>query len=124
LHTFANRNIAWLDIRNNYSTSYNLFGLYDDTIRFVSHSNASLTNDKNSRSGSWPILQLRIADLPGSKRGSLHRTRLRLPVGMSTPPAVLASKGFVKHLGPEKPKYKAPAIAADSIDPAFYQPTR
>jgi hypothetical protein len=125
LRTFANRNIAWLDIRNNYSTSYNLFGLYDDTIRFVSHSGASVINDKNFRSGSWPILQLRIADVPGgSRRGSLYRTRLRLPVGKSSAPAVLVSKGFVKHLGPEKPKYKAPAIAADSADPAFYQPIR
>jgi hypothetical protein len=124
LKKFANRNIAWLDIRNNYSTSYNLFGLYGDAIRFVSHSDATLINGKNFRAGSWPILQLRIADVPGSKRGSLHRTRLRLPVGKSSAPAVLVSKGFVKHLGPEKPKYKAPPIAADSADPAFYLPVR
>jgi len=49
LQKFANRNIAWLDIRNNYSYSYNLFGLYDDTIRFVAHNDASETNDINNR---------------------------------------------------------------------------
>jgi hypothetical protein len=124
LQKFANRNIAWLDLRNNYSYSYNLFGLYDDTIRFVSHSDASQTSDKNFRAGSWPILRLAIADVPGSKKRSLHRTKLRLPVGKSSAPAVLVSKGFVTTLGPEKPKYKAPAIEADSADPAFYQPIR
>ncbi len=125
LSKFFNRNIAYLDIRNNYSYSYNLFGLYDDTIRFVSPSDVSTTSDKNFRAaGAWPILRLTIADVPGSKKKSLHRTRLRLPVGKSSAPAVLVSKGFVTTLGPEKPKYKAPAIAADSADPAFYQPIR
>jgi hypothetical protein len=124
LQTFANKNVAWLDIRNNYSYSYNLFGLYDDTIRFVSHSDASQTKDKNFRSGSWPVLRLTIADVPGSKKRSLHRAKLRLPVGKSSAPAVLVSKGFVTTLGPEKPKYKAPAIAADNGEPAFYQPIR
>ncbi len=124
LRKFVNRNIAWLDIRNNYSYSYNLFGLYDDTIRFVSHNNASQTNDKNFRSGSWPILKLQIADAPGSKRGSLHRTKLCLPVGLSTAPAVLVSKGFVKRLGPERPRFKTPAIAADINDAQFYTPIR
>ena len=124
LQTFSNKNIAWLDIRNNYSYSYNLFGLYDDTIRFVSHSDASQTKDKNFRSNSWPILRLQIADVPGSKKRSLYRTKLRLPVGKSSAPAVLLSKGFVTTLGPEKPRYKTPAIAADSAEPAFYQPIR
>jgi hypothetical protein len=124
LQRFANRNIAWLDIRNNYSYSYNLFGLYDDTIRFVHHSDASQTSDKNFRSGSWPILKLQIADVPGSKRGSLHRTKLSLPVGQSTAPAVLVSKGFVKNLGPERPKSKAPAIARASPDDTNYTPFR
>jgi hypothetical protein len=122
LKTFVNRNVAYLDIRNNYSTSYNLFGLYDDTIRLVSHGDATQTKDRNFRAGSWPILRLAIADLPGSKKKSLHRTRLRLPVGKSSAPAVLVSKGFVTRLGPERPKHKAPKIAADSADPAFYQP--
>jgi hypothetical protein len=117
LKDFFNRNIAWLDIRNNYSYSYNLFGLYDDTIRFVAHNDTSLINNKDFREGSWPILRLTIADVPGSKRGSLHRTKLRLPVGKSMAPAVLVSKGFVKNLGPEKPKYKAPKIVADRIEP-------
>lgn len=124
LQKFANRNIAWLDLRNNYSYSYNLFGLYDDTVRFVSHSDASQTNDIDFRSGSWPILKLQIADVPGSKRKSLHRTKLCLPVGLSTAPAVLISKGFVTTLGPERPNFKAPAIAADSAEPAFYLPIR
>jgi hypothetical protein len=124
LQTFANRNIAWLDIRNNYSYSYNLFGLYDDTIRFVHHSHASETSDKNFRAGLWPILKLQLADVPGSKRGSLHRTKLSLPVGLSTAPAVLVSKGFVKNLGPERPKSKAPAIARASALDTYYTPFR
>ena len=124
LQKFANRNIAWLDIRNNYSYSYNLFGLYVDTIRFVSHSDASQTNDKNFRSGLWPILKLQIADVPGSQRGSLHRTKVRLPVGQSTAPAVLVSKGFVKNLGPERPRYKAPVISSDINNAQFYTPIR
>jgi hypothetical protein len=124
LHPFANRNIAWLDIRNNYSYSYNLFGLYDDTIRFVSHSNANLTNNKNFRSGSWPILRLSIADVPGSRKKTLYRTKLRLPVGLSTAPAVLLSKGFVTTLGPERADFRTPTIAPDSTDAAFYTPMR
>lgn len=124
LQKFANRNIAWLDIRNNYSYSYNLFGLYDDTIRFVSHNNASQTNDKNFRSGLWPILKLQIADVPGSKRGSLHRTKLCLPVGLSTAPAALVSKGFVKRLGPERSRFKAPAIALANASDTYYTPFR
>jgi hypothetical protein len=124
LQTFANKNIAWLDIRNNYSYSYNLFGLYGDTIRFVSYSDASATNDKNFRSGSWPILQLRIADVQGSRRGSLHRTRVRLPVGLSMAPAVFVSKGLVTRIGPERAKYKAPTIALASPGDTHYAPIR
>lgn len=124
LQKFANPNIAWLDIRNNYSYSYNLFGLYGDTIRLVSHSDAHQTNDANFRSGLWPILQLRIADVPGSRRGSLHRTKLSLPVGLSTAPAVLVSKGFVKNLGPERPRFKAPGIALANAGDTYYTPFR
>lgn len=123
LQKFSNRNIAWLDIRNNYSYSYNLFGLYDDKIRFVAHSGGQ-TNDMNFRSGSWPILKLQIADVPGSKRGSIYRTKLSLPAGQSTAPAVLVSKGFVKNLGPERPKSKAPAIARAGPGDTNYTPFR
>jgi hypothetical protein len=122
LTKFFNRNIAYLDIRNNYSYSYNLFGLYNDTIRFVSHSNANLTNDKNFRAGSWPILRLAIADVPGSQKRSLHRTMLRLPVGQSQAPAVLISRGFVKKLGRTRPKFKAPVIKAGGD--GYYEPFR
>jgi len=124
LQKFANRNIAWLDIRNNYSYSYNLFGLYDDTIRFVSHHDASLTNDVNFRAGLWPIMGLQITDVPGSKRRSLHRTKLCFPVGLSMAPAVLVSKGFVKNLGPERPRFKAPAIALANASDSYYTPFR
>jgi hypothetical protein len=124
LAKFANRNVAWLDIRNNYSYSYNLFGLYDDTIRFVSTHDESLTNDINFRSGLWPILKLKIDAVPGSKRQRLHRTKLSLPVGLSTDPAILVSKGFVKNLGPERPRFKAPGIAPDINHAQFYIPIR
>ena len=134
LQTFANKNIAWLDIRNNYSYSYNLFGLYGDTIRFVSHSDASQTNNKNFRAGSWPILRLEIADvpgevdksllssLPGLKKKPIYHTTLRLPVGQSQTPAVLISRGFVKKLGRTRPKFKAPRIATGGD--GYYQPFR
>jgi hypothetical protein len=69
-------------------------------------------------------LRLAIADVPGSKRGSLYRTKLRLPVGKSTVPVVLVSKGFVKNLGPEKPKFKAPTIALAGVSETFYTPFR
>jgi hypothetical protein len=124
LQKFANRNIAWLDLRNNYSYSYNLFGLYQDTIRFIAPKGASQTNDRNFRSELWPLLKLKIADVPGFQRQRLHRTKLSLPVGSSTAPAVLISKGFVKSLGPERPKFRTPAIATDPNDPQFYAPFR
>lgn len=124
LKKFANRNIAWLDIRNNYGYSYNLFGLYDDTIRLVSHNDATQTNDQNFRSKSWPILKLQIADVPGSKRGALHRTKLCLPIGLSTAPAMLVSKGFVKTLGSERSRFKAPRLVPDVNNSQFYKPIR
>ncbi len=124
LQKFANRNTAWLDIRNNHGYSYNLFGLYKDTIRFIAPKNASQTNDKNFRFELWPLLKLQVADVPGFKRRRLHRTKLSLPVGSSTAPAVLISKGFVKSLVPERPKFRTPAIAPDPNDPQFYTPFR
>jgi hypothetical protein len=124
LATFANRNVAWLDIRNNYSYSYNLFGLYGDNIQFGPLSGSGAPSVKNFRGGSWPLLKLAIADVPGSKRGALHRTKLSLPVGLSVAPAVLVSKGFVKGLGPQRPKFKAPAIALANAGDTFYTPLR
>lgn len=124
LTAFANKNVAWLDIRNNYSYSYNLFGLYEGPLRFASRSDASQTNDLDFRVGGWPLLRLQAADVPGGRRGSLHRTMLRLPAGLSVAPAVLLSKGFAKRLGPERPKVRAPAIAADADEPGFLTPIR
>jgi hypothetical protein len=124
LASFANRNAAWLDIRGNASYSYNLFGLYADTIRFVSYSDASQTSDKDFRAGGWPLLKLEIGDVPGSKKAGLHRTKLSLPVGSSMAPAVLVSKGFVSGLGPEPPKYKTPAIAPAAPGDTLYAPFR
>lgn len=124
LTTFANRNVAWLDIRNNYSYSYNIFGLYEGPLRFVSRSDESKTNDLDFRAGAWPLLKLEVAGVPGGRRGSLHRTLLRLPAGLSTAPAALLSKGFVQKLGPERPKARAPAMKADAAEPGFLTPMR
>lgn len=124
LTTFANKNTAWLDIRNNYGYSYNLFGLYADTLRFVSPADANQTNDVDFRAGLWPLCRLAAADLPGSRRGPLRRTRLRLPAGQATAPAALLSKGFAKQLGAERPGTRAPTIAIADDDPAFLTPIR
>jgi hypothetical protein len=124
LSSFANRNVAYLDIRNNYGYSYNLFGLYTDTIRFVAPGSGSQTHDLDFRAGSWPIRRLTIADIPGVKRRSVQRTKLALPVGQSVAPAVLVSTGFVTRLGAEPPKFKTPTIAAAGAGDPFYPPFR
>jgi len=124
LATFANKNTAWLDIRNNFAYSYNLFGLYDDTLRFVSPSDAAQASDVNFRAGGWPLLKLAAADVPGSKKGSLLRTTLCLPAGLSMAPAVLVSKGFAKTLGPERPEVRVPDIAADDANAGYLTPIR
>jgi hypothetical protein len=124
LATFANRNVAWLDIRNNYGYSYNLFGFYGDTLRFASRQDSSQSVDLDFRSGAWPLLRLEIADVAGGRLGPLHRTSLRLPAGLSTAPTVLISKGHAKRLGPEPPKMRVPAIEPDAGDPLFLTPIR
>jgi hypothetical protein len=124
LGSFANRNVAYLDIRNNYGYSYNLFGLYTDTIRFVAPGGGSQPHDLDFRAGSWPIRRLTIADVPGVKRRSVQRTKLALPVGQSVAPAVLVSTGFVTRLGAEPPKFKTPALGAAIAPDPFYPPFR
>lgn len=124
LATFANRNVAWLDIRNNYGYSYNLFGLYGDTIRFASRSDPGDINDVSFRDGDWPLARLEIGDVPGARRGALHRTALRLPAGLAAAPAVLLSKGFASELGAERPRQKAPPVAVDQGNPAWLTPIR
>lgn len=124
LVSLANRNVAWLDVRNNYSYSYNLFGLHEGPLRFVSRSDSSQTTDLDFRSGGWPLLRLQVADVPGGRRGHLHRTALRLPAGLSNSPALLVSKGFVKRLGPDRQSLRTPKIAIDSDEPGFLTPVR
>lgn len=124
LTTFANRNVAWLDIRNNYSCSYNLFGLYDGLLRFVSRTEPNQISDLDFRSGGWPLRKLEIADLPGSRRGRLHGTALRLPSGAATAPAVMISKGFANQLGAERPSLRVSNQEVDSAHAGFLTPLR
>lgn len=124
LATFANRNAAWLDIRNNYGFSYNLFGLHGGSIRFVEPGDSTNSNDLDFRAGGWPLLRLAAADVPGSRKHGLHRTLLRLPAGLATRPAALISKGFVKRLGAPRPLERAPPVALDSADPSWLTPVR
>lgn len=124
LATFANRNVAWLDIRNNQGYSYNLFGFYRDTIRFASRTNPSQSQDLQFRAGGWPLRKLQFPDVAGTTRRHLHRTALCLPVGSSVRPVVLVSKGFVTQVGPERPASKTPSIAPDSTAPGFFTPIR
>jgi hypothetical protein len=121
LATFANRNIAWLDIRNNYGYSYNLFGLYGNTFRFVSPTDPAQTNDIDFRSAAWPLVQVGVSDTRGTRSGLLQKTRLQLPAGFALAPALLVSKGFVTRLGPERKERRLPLIAR-SADPAFLTP--
>lgn len=123
LATFANRNVAWLDIRNNYNCSYNLFGLYDDQIRFKSlkGSNPPATT-LDFRRDKWPLLKLKVDDVSGIRKRRLHRTLLSLPAGLGKRPAVLLSKGFATRFGTETRRHKMPAVAVETA--GFLTPIR
>ena len=90
LFPFANRNTAYLDIRNEHNFSYNYFRNYGTTIGL-----STKTAPVDYYAGGWPILTLAAADLTaGNSLTARNAFGLQLPVGDNPKPLVFVSQGY------------------------------
>jgi hypothetical protein len=90
LFPFANRNTAYLDIRNEHNFSFNYFRNYGTTIRL-----STKTAPVDYYAGGWPILTLTAADLTaGNTTKARNAFGLQLPVGDNPKPLVFVSQGY------------------------------
>lgn len=90
LFPFANRNLAYLDIRNEHNFSFNYFRNYGTTIRL-----STKTAPVDYYASGWPILTLTAADLAaGNTTRARNAVGLQLPVGDNPKPLIYVSQGY------------------------------
>ena len=90
LITFANRNTAYLDIRNEHNFDFNYFGNYNDNVRVGDP--LSLVDYYGS---GWPILTLTASDFPANNTTKARNAfQLQLPEGDNPKPLIYVSQGY------------------------------
>jgi hypothetical protein len=90
LSPFANRNTAYLDIRNEHNFSFNYFGNYLTTIMV-----GGATTPVDYYAGNWPLLRLTAGNFAaGNTAKARNAFALRLPVGDNPKPLVYVSQGY------------------------------
>lgn len=105
---FENKNITWLDIRNEYNFSFNYFKNYGTDIK-VAFDNSSPLAIQNYYTSGWPILAIVNSSFPTDNTSSVvNITRISMPDGSGDNPLPLmyVSAGFLDSDYPREPKDK------------------
>jgi hypothetical protein len=90
LFPFANRNTAYLDIRNEHNFYFNYFGNYNDIIQV---GNPLSPVDYNN--SGWPILTLTSSNFPANNTTKARNAfQLRLKEGDNPKPLIYVSQGY------------------------------
>ena len=89
LFAFANKNTAYLDIRNEHNFYFNYFGNYNDIIQVGNP--LSLVDYYDS---GWPILTLTSSNFPANNTKARNAFQLRLEEGDNPKPLIYVSQGY------------------------------
>lgn len=114
---FANRNKAYLDIRNEHNFSFNYFRNYGTTMRL-----STKTAPVDYYAGGWPILVLTAADFAaGNTTTARNGFGLQLPVGDNPRPLVFVSHGY-RDINRKGAAFPAELKSAERFFDAFDNP--
>ena len=97
LSAFANKNVAYLDIRNEHNFSLNYFTNYGDDIEFSGDPGNVAPARLNYYASNWPILTLDAAHVsfPTSNTTKARNAfQIQLPVGDNPQPLLYVSQGY------------------------------
>lgn len=105
-----NKNVVYLDIRNEYNHSINYFknyGTYTNTDINIAYDNTSTAVVKNYYTDTWPVLRIQNVDFP-SNTTNKNIIRISLPDGSGENPlpTLFISSGYLLDTYPREPKEK------------------
>ncbi|MCK6640910.1 MAG: hypothetical protein L6Q81_12585 [Bacteroidia bacterium] len=100
---FFNKNVIYLDVRNEYGFSYNYFKNYGASLNLATANNTIGSVDYYS--SLWPILTLTTGDFPSGNNDAQNIVRIAMPDanGENMLPALFVSSGFLSEMYPERP---------------------
>jgi hypothetical protein len=114
LFPFANKNTAYLDIRNEHNFYFNYFGNYNDIIRVGN----PLSSVDYYESG-WPILKLTSSNLQANNTTNARNVfQLRLEEGDNPKPLIYVSQGY-RELRTKGDKFPEELTSAERFFDAF-----
>ena len=110
LTKYINKNISYLDIRNEYNFSLNYFknyGTYTNTDINIAFDNLSTLLSRNYYINGWPILRIDNSDFPNNTTNK-NIVRIALPdgAGDNPLPTLFISAGYFADQYPIEPKDK------------------
>jgi hypothetical protein len=110
---FYNKNIAWLDIRNEHNNSFNYFNNYGPQIAIAYGGTVPPSRPDYYATG-WPILKIAGSQFAVNNAKSLNVLRVALPAGDNSRPLLYVSQGY-KSTDPGPSVFPNPLTSADKI---------
>lgn len=110
---FYNKNIAYVDIRNEHNNSFNYFKNYTGQIQ-IAYDATTASSLLDYYATEWPILRIAGSQFPGSNANSFNVLRVALPAGDNSSPLLYVSQGY-KSPGSGRSKFPDPLTSADKI---------
>jgi hypothetical protein len=97
--SFYNRNLLYIDIRNEHNASFNYYKNYETDI-LLSLDSGSAPQTVNYYQSGWPILIITNSEFPTGNNGEKNDVLISLPEGDNTNPVVVVQSGYVKRINP------------------------
>jgi hypothetical protein len=123
LFAFHNRNVSYLDIRNEHGFSFDYFTNYGRNIR-LSYDPANATPAAvDYYGGGWPVLTLPAASFPaGNTTKACNAFRIQLPVGDNPQPLLYVSQGY-RDINRKRKGFPEELKSAERFYDSFEQPS-
>ena len=104
---FYNKNVSYLDIRNEYNHSFNYFKNYGNSIN-IAFDASSAPSSLNYYANGWPILMLNNSHFPPSNNSNKNVFKVQMPDGGgdNTLPLLFLSTGYISSAYPKQSKGK------------------
>ncbi len=110
LINFLNKDVTYIDIRNEHNFSFNYYGNYTNNIE-LAFDDVNTLSIVDYYGGGWPILMLNTASFPTGNTDKKNIVRISLPIGDNKEPMVFVAQGSLNEGGsggkfPKGPKRK------------------
>jgi len=118
LTRFYNKNVTYLDIRNEYNYSFNYFKNYGPNIKIATDDSSNPTSSRDYYQDKWPILTVKGNEFPTGNNNDYNVIRIALPDGNgdNSFPLIYISSGFINKNIRKGPKETNKLIESDIIN--------